>query len=133
MYHQLALVSITLIHLVSSTHSDLGHLKPFGTAGSLSDVEEIQDAYPEIFKFFTFYLPKAEPVLSRQVLNHDSHFHIWKTDEQLEMEVAGLSKTSVSVQTMHQPQPLQMNFGEFLDRYQKERLYLADTVPDVLR
>ena len=133
MYYSIVLLSVTLIQLSLSSQSEPGHLKPFGSVGSLIDIEEIREAYPEVLKFFTYYIPKSEPVLSRQVLSNDIHFNIWKTDEQLEAEVDGLSKTNIPVASMAQPQRVQMKFGEFLDKYQDEQLYLADNVPEVLR
>ncbi|CAF1580189.1 unnamed protein product, partial [Adineta steineri] len=124
---------VSLINLTLSSHSNPGHLKPFGTVGSLVNIEEINGEYPNILKFFTYYLPKSEPILSRQVLINDQYYNIWKTDEQLENEVEGLSKANIYVESMTQRQRTQMKFAEFFDKYQKEHLFFADNIPEILR
>ncbi|CAF1253802.1 unnamed protein product [Adineta steineri] len=124
---------VSLINLTLSSHSNPGHLKPFGTVGSLINIEEINGEYPNILKFFTYYLPKSEPILSRQVLINDQYYNIWKTDEQLENEVEGLSKANIYVESMTQRQRTQMKFAEFFDKYQKEHLFFADNIPEILR
>ena len=124
---------MSVIHLVISGHSNPGHLKPFGTVGSLINIEELNGEYPNLLKLFTYYIPKSEPILSRQVLVDDIHYDTWKTDEKLESEVEGLAKTNIYVESFEQQQRIQMKFGEFLDKYQKERLFFVDDIPEILR
>jgi hypothetical protein len=124
---------ILLLSLINLSSSNLGHLKPFGSVGSLINIEEIDRQYPDILKLYTYYISKSEPILSRQVLINDSYYNIWQTDEQLESEVHGLLKTNIHVESMKQQQRIQMNFGDFLDKYQKDYLILADNVPEILR
>ncbi|UJR21880.1 hypothetical protein I4U23_024953 [Adineta vaga] len=126
------LVSLNNLNL-SCQSTNLGHLKPFGSVGSLINIDEINGKYPDVLKLFTYYLPKSEPILSRQVLINDNSYEIWKTDDELENEVDGLSKTNIYVDSFSQSQRTQMKFSEFFDRYQKEQLYLADNVPEILR
>ncbi len=133
MYYSFLILLVSIINLILSSHSNPGHLKPFGTVGSLINIEEINGEYPNILKFFTYYISKSKPILSRQVLVNDLYYNIWKTDEQLENEVDGLSKTNIHVESLKQHQRIQMKFGEFLDNYQKEHLFLADNLPEILR
>jgi hypothetical protein len=124
---------VSIVKLILSSHSNPGHLQPFGTVGSLINIEEINGEYPELLKFFTYYIPQSEPILSRQVLINDLHYNIWKTDEQLENEIEGLSKINIHVDSLKHHQRMQMKFGDFLDKYQKEQLFLADNLPEILR
>jgi hypothetical protein len=133
MYHSVCILLVSVINLIASSHSNSGHLKPFGTVGSLINIEEIDGEYPNLLKFFTYYIPKSEPILSRQVLINDINYDMWKTDEQLENEVDGLSKTNIYAESFKRPQRIQMKFGDFLDKYQKEHLFIADNVPELLR
>ncbi|CAF5055707.1 unnamed protein product, partial [Rotaria sp. Silwood1] len=109
------------------------HLKPFGTVGSLINIEEINGEYPNILKFFTNYITKLEPIVFRQVLINDIYYHIWQTDEQLENEIDGLSKINIIVESLKQQKRIQMKFGDFLDKYEKDYLFFADNVPEILR
>jgi hypothetical protein len=133
MYHSIFLLLASVINLISSNHSNPGHLKPFGTVGSLINIEELNGEYPNILKLFNYYIPTSEPILSRQVLINDINYDIWKTDEQLENEVDGLSKLNIYVESLTQRKRIQMKFGDFFDKYQNQRLYFADNVPELLR
>jgi hypothetical protein len=130
MYYSFIILLVSIINLISSNP---GHLKPFGSVGSLINIEEINEKYPNILEFFTNYISKSEPILFRQVLINDLYYNIWKTDEQLENEVNGLSKINIYVQSLKQQQQIQMKFGDFLDKYKQEHLFLADNLPEILR
>ncbi|CAF1036633.1 unnamed protein product [Rotaria sordida] len=128
------LLVITIINLISSSHhSNPGHLQPFGTVGSLINIEEINGEHLNILKFFTNYISKLEPIVFRQVLINNIHYNIWQTDEQLENEIDGLSKINIYVESLKQRQRIQMEFGDFLDKYEKENLLFADNLPEILR
>jgi len=125
----------TIVSFVSGANQNPGHLKPFGSVGSLVNIEELYREYPTVSKLFTYYISKSEPVLVRQVLVDDNHYSVWQTDKQLEDEVYGLSDTNIQVESFksRQRQRIQMTFGDFLDRYGKEPLLFADTVPEILQ
>ena len=133
MYSPFFILLVSTINIAYSNDSNPGHLKPFGTVGSLIDIEEINGEYPSIFRLLPHYISQTQPIVSRQVLINDIHYNIWKTDEQLENEVDGLSKISIHVQSLTQRQHMQMKFGDFLDKYQKDQLFYADNVPEILR
>ena len=126
-------VFILVVSIIPFIVSNSDQPQPFGTTGTVKNIEEINGKYPNPFEFFANYLPKSEPILSRQVLVKDLHYNIWKTDEQLENEVDGLGKINIYVEAIKQQQRLQMKFGDFLDRYQKDQLFLADNLPEILR
>jgi len=130
MYYSFIILLVSIIKLISSNP---GHLKPFGSVGSLINIEEINEKYPNILEFFTYYISKSEPILSRQVLINDLYYNIWKTDEQLENEVDGLSKINIYVQSLKQQQQIQMKFGDFIDKYKKGHLFIADNLPEIFR
>ncbi|CAF1418715.1 unnamed protein product [Rotaria magnacalcarata] len=133
MYFSFVIFLVSTINLISCGSSNSGHLKPFGTVGSLMNIEEINGEYPNILKFFTHYVPKLEPIVSRQVLINDMYYNIWQTDRELENEVDGLSKTNINVESLKERKRIQMKFGDFFDQYTKESLLLADYVPEILR
>ncbi|CAF4457609.1 unnamed protein product [Rotaria sp. Silwood2] len=126
---------VTIIHFVFAINKNPGHLKPFGSVGSLINIKELDQEYPTVVKLFTYYLPKSEPILSRQILINDDHYSIWETDKKLENDVYGLSNTNIQVESFKskQRQRIQMTFGEFLDRYEKEPLLFAQNIPTVLQ
>lgn len=130
MFYSFFILFLCVFHGILSNPNQY---KPFGTIGSLKNVEEIDGKYPDTLEFFSKSISKSEPILSRQVLINDQHFNIWKTDEQLEREVNGLAKISVVVESIHQQQRIQMKFGDFLDKYQNDHLFLADNLPEILR
>ena len=129
----LLVLLVALVNLNLSSQSIPGHLKPFGSVGSLVNIEEIRGSYVDVLKLFTYYLPRSEPIVSRRVLINEESFNMWKTDEKLENELRGLAKVNIYVDSLNNSQRLQMKFGEFLDRYQNEALYFADNVPDIFR
>ena len=133
MFHPCIFLLAIVLHLADSHNA--GHLKPFGSVGSLIDIEEIHGAYPTVSKLFTDYVPKSKPVVSRQVLNESIDGSLWQSDEHMRNEVYGLSTTTIHVEGFksRQRERLQMTFGEFIDRYQKEHLIFADSVPEILR
>jgi hypothetical protein len=121
---------VSIIHLIVVNSEQW---KPFGTDGLLKSIDEINREYPNVLEFFTNYIPKSEPILSRQVLINDPHYYIWKNDEQLENEVDGLAKINIYVEAIRQQQRIQMKFGDFLEKYQKDHLFLADNLPEILQ
>ncbi|CAF0818457.1 unnamed protein product [Adineta ricciae] len=129
----LLVLLVALVNLNVSSQSNPGHLKPFGSVGSLVNIEEIRGNYVDILKLFTYYLPRSEPIVCRRVLVNEESFDMWKTDEKLENEIRGLAKVNIYVDSLSNSQRIQMKFGEFLDRYQNEPLYFADNVPDIFR
>ena len=130
MFYSFIILFLSIFHCILSNPNQY---KPFGTIGSLKNVEEIDGKYPDTLEFFSKYISKSEPILSRQVLINEQHFNIWKNDEQLEREVNGLGKINVVVESIHQQQRIQMKFGDFLDKYQNDHLFLADNLPEILR
>lgn len=117
------------------SHSHPGHLKPFGSAGTIGNVEEINGEFPNLSQLLDDFLLKSKPFVSRQVWSRREHLDLWRTDEQLENEVYGLSKSQVRTE-FHRGDRLehvQMPFGEFLERYRSESLVLADSIPEPLR
>jgi hypothetical protein len=124
---------VSIINLILCNESNPGHFQPFGTVGSLINIEEIHKEYPNLLKFFTYYISKSEPLLSRQVLINDLYYNIWKTDDELANEIDGLSKINIHVQSLLQHQHIQMKFGDFIDKYQKEHLFFGDNLPEILR
>ncbi|CAF1202120.1 unnamed protein product [Rotaria sordida] len=126
---------VTIIHFVVTINKNRGHLKPFGSVGFLIDIKELDEEFPTVLELFTYYLPKSEPILSRQVLINDNHYFIWETDKKLENDVYGLSNTNIQVESFKskQRQRIQMTFGEFLKRYGKEPLLFAYNVPTILQ
>lgn len=127
------LVFILFLSIFHCIQSNPNQNKPFGTIGSLKPIEELHGKYPNSLEFFSKSISQSEPILVRQVLNNDLYFNIWKTDEQLEHEVDGLGKVNVYVEAILVQQRKQMKFGEFLDHYQKDHLFLADNLPKILR
>jgi hypothetical protein len=129
------IILVTIINLIFAANQNPDHLQPFGSVGSLINIKELNHEYPTISKFFTYYIPKLEPILSRQVLNNDNHYSIWQTDKQLQSEVYGLSDTNINVESFksRQRQRIQMTFGDFLNRYGKEPVVFVDNVPDILQ
>lgn len=130
MFNSFLILLVSIIHLIVSNSNQW---KPFGTGGSLKTIEELNREYPNSLEFFTNYIPKSEPFLSRQVLINDPHYHIWETDEQLENEVDGLAKIHIYVEATRQQQRIQMRFGDFLEKYQKDHLFLADNLPEIFQ
>jgi hypothetical protein len=126
---------VTEFCLLSAAHPNQGHLKPFGSAGSLTDIEEISGAFPSILNLFTHYIAQSKPVVSRQVLNNQSYFDLWQSNEKLEEEVYALSKSNIQVEAVvsRRRERVQMTFGEFFERYDKEPLLFADNVPTILQ
>jgi hypothetical protein len=122
-----------IIECISSSQTHPGHLKPFGSAGSLLSIKELSGTYPSISKLFTYHIAKSEPIVCRQVVNNDIHYSLWQSDEELENNVVGLSTSNVLVQSYRERERIQMSFGDFLHRYQREQLFLADNLPDSLR
>lgn len=127
------LILVTLLGVISSSQPNPSHLKPFGSTGSLIPIQALEKEYPNVVKFFADHLAKSEPFVSRQVLINDLHYDLWKTDQQLENEVHELAQTNIFVQSYREPDRLQMTFTEFLRQYKRNPLFLADTLPDVLR
>lgn len=126
---------VTEFCLLSAAHPNQGHLKPFGSAGSLADIEEINGEFPSVLNLFTHHIAESKPVVSRQVLNNQSHFDLWQSNAKLEQEVYGLAKSIIQVETVvaRRRERVQITFGEFFDRYEKEPLLLADNVPTILQ
>ena len=138
-YHQQPLViCIFLVHfsLCSSKSNHAGHLKPFGSSGPFEEIEEVTDGFPSPFTFFDKYLFKSRPVLFRQALVGDPHFSLWKSDEQMK-EIFADNEDIVHVETRkketRKQDILSMTMKEFLERYQREELYLVEEVPPLLR
>lgn len=130
MFYSFLILFLSIFHCILSNPNQN---KPFGAIGSLKTIEEIHEKYPNTLEFFSKYLSKSSPILVRQVLTNDLHFNIWKTDEQLEREVDGLGKINVYVEAIHEQQRIQMRFGDFLDKYRRDHLFLADNLPEILR
>ncbi|UJR27910.1 hypothetical protein I4U23_009171 [Adineta vaga] len=126
---------ISNINLIFSANQNPGHLKPLGSVGNLIHIKELHEEYPTISKLFTYYIPKSEPSLSRQVLNNDKHFSVWQTDKQLLDQVYGLADTNIQVESFksRQRQRIPMTFEDFLQQYKKEPLIFADNIPQVLQ
>ncbi|CAF4084407.1 unnamed protein product [Rotaria magnacalcarata] len=126
---------VTIHHLAYATNQNPGHLKPFGSVGSLFNISELYNEFPTVVEFFTNYLPKSEPIVSRQVLINDKDYSVWQTDEKLENNVYGLSTLNIEVESFKSKQrkKVQMTFGEFLDRYRKEPLLFVNPVPTILQ
>jgi hypothetical protein len=127
------LILLILFGVIPSSQSNPGHLKPFGSTGSLIPIQALEKEYPNVVKLFTDHLVKSEPFVSRQVLINDLHYDLWKTDQQLENEVHELAQTNIFVQSHREPDRVQMTFSEFLRQYKRKPLFFADTLPDVLR
>mgnify|MGYP006897150654 CR=1 FL=1 len=124
---------MTIIYVVSTTHQKSDHLKPFGSVDTLINIEELNYEFPTAFIFLTFYLRNSEPIISRQVLNNDTHYSIWQTDEQLEKNVYGLSNTIIQVESFALRQRIQMTFKELFHRYRNESLLFANRIPKILQ
>jgi hypothetical protein len=126
---------MTIINIVFGTNQNPGHLKAFGSVGSLIDIKELQREFPSVSKLFTYYIPKLEPIISRQVLNEDQYFSLWKTDKELLDQVYGLSDMNIQVESFksRQQQRVQMKFEDFLHRFGTEPLFFVDKVPDMLQ
>lgn len=126
---------LLIIPFAFAVNQNPGHLKPFGSVGSLIDVNELDQEFPTVLELFTHYLPTSEPILSRQVLFNDKEYSVWETDETLQASVYGLSNTSIHVETLKskQRQRIKMTFEEFFDRYEKEPLLYANNVPAILQ
>ncbi len=123
---------MTIINIVFGVNQNPGHLKAFGSVGSLIDIKELQREFPSVSKLFTYYIPKLEPIISRQVLNEDQYFSLWKTDKELLDQVYGLSDMNIQVESFQSRQQ-QMKFKDFLHRFGRESLFFADKVPDILQ
>lgn len=123
------------IHFILSENQHPGHLKPFGSIGTVINIKELDYEFPSVVKFFSYYIPKSEPIISRRVLKSDKHYSIWQTNEQLLEEVYGLSDTNIQVESFKSTprQIIQMTFEEFLQRYGKEPLLYAHHVPTILQ
>ncbi len=128
MFYSYLILFVSIIHLIVVNSEQW---KPFGTGGLIKSIEERNREYPNVLEFYTNYISKSEPILSRQVLIDDPHYDIWKTDEQLENEVDGLAKINIYVEAIKQQKRMQMKFGDFLEKYQKEHLFLADNLPEI--
>lgn len=126
---------VIIIHIIIAAKQNPGHLKPFGSVESIINIKELHQEYPTITKLFTYYIPKSEPVISRQVLNNDNHYSSWQTDKQLETDVYGLTETNIQVESFKagQRHRIQITFGEFLNRLGKVPLLFADSVPEILQ
>jgi hypothetical protein len=135
MRHFYGIILVTIFFRLSLGHSHAGHLKPFGSIGTLTGIEQLQHEYPNVSMLFTDYIAKSRPIISRQVLSNDHHFQMWQTDEQLMNDVYGLSNMIVHVGLFkdRQHQQIQLRFGEFLHRYKTEPLRLVDNIPNILR
>lgn len=131
-------IDILLLLMVSrvfTANQNPGHLKAFGSVGSRIDIEEIDRDFPNVSKFFTYYIAQSKPIVSRQVLVEDKHHSIWQTDHDLFQEVYGLAETNIQVQSFksRQPKQVQMTFEDFLSRFGREPLLYADQIPGVLQ
>ena len=124
---------VSIIELTLSSQSSPGHLQPFGSAGPLQPIEEFTGEYPSASKLFLHFLPNSLPFLSRQVLINELHYHLWQSNEQLTNDVSGLSQSTVVVESLKSQERIQMKFTDFLDRYERDSLFLADNVPEPLR
>ena len=126
------LLFLTVIKLSVSSQSHPGHLKPFGSAGTITPIIELAGSYPDVSKLYTYHIFKSEPVLSRQVLNKDRHYEVWQSDEELK-KIEGLDAAEVLVQSHKEIDRIPMSFIDFLTRYRRENLFLADNLPPILR
>ena len=131
-------LQICLVHLLAcaSKSSHPGHLKPFGSSGPFSHIEQLIDDVPDPIDFFTNYVAKSRPVLFRQALAKDPHLSLWNSDDNLKTVFLN-NKEEVHVETRkketRQQNILTMTMTDFLQRYQQEELYLVEEVPNLLR
>ena len=135
MKYAFVILLVAELHLLSAAHPNQAHLKPFGSVGSLVEIEEINGEFPTVLNLFTHYIANSKPVVSRQALNNQSHFDLWQSNEKLEQGVYGLSKSTIPVEIFvgKRRERVEMPFGEFLDRYDRESLVFADNVPTILQ
>jgi lysine-specific demethylase 8 len=138
-YNQQLIISIIyllciFVHLSTSEHP--GHLKPFGSSGPFKQIAEWTNDFPDPIIFFNDYASKSHPIVFRQALINDPHLSIWNTDEQLNTLFSNNSDI-VHVETQKKESRkqdiLSMTMKEFLERYQREELYLVEEVPSLLR
>ena len=130
-----SILLMAMVNLAFTVHRNPGHLKAFGSVGSLISIDEIPREFPTVSKLFTYHIAQSEPIISRQVLNEDGHYSIWQTDQQLLQEVYGLSETKIPVQSFksRQQEEVQMTFEDFLSRRRREPLLFADQIPTILQ
>lgn len=112
-----------------------GHLKPFGTVdpSSILRLKEFYEQYPNLSQFLNDYLNGFHGFHAQQVLKDDIRFESWSTDNKLEEQLHQVDSFDVFTQTVREPDRMPMDFKEFLRRYQRENLFLADKLPAALR
>lgn len=135
MHSFVSILLMSMVNLALTANQNPGHLKAFGSVGSLIYIDEIPREFPTVLKLFTYHVAQSEPIVSRQVLNEDGHYSIWQTDEQLLQGVYGLAETNIPVQSFksRQQEEVQMTFEDFLSRRRREPLLFADQVPTILQ
>ena len=137
-HRKLILLQISLVHFLAcaSKSNHPGHLTPFGSSGPFSHIEQIIDDVPDPIDFFKNYVAKSRPAVFRQASAKDPHLSLWNSDENLK-KIFLNNKEDVHVETRkkesRQQNILSMTMTEFLQRYQKEELYLVEEVPSLLR
>ena len=137
-HRKLLLLPICLLHVLAcaskSTHP--GHLKAFGSSGPFSHIEQVIDDVPDPIGFFENYVAKSRPALFRQALAKDPHLSLWNSDDNLK-KIFLNNQEDVHVETRKKESRKQniltMTMTEFLQRYDKEELYLVEEVPNLLR
>lgn len=126
---------LAMVNIALTANQNPGHLKAFGSVGSLIYIDEIPREFPTVSNLFTYHIAQSKPIVSRQVLNEDGHYSIWQTDKQLLDEVYGLAETTIPVQSFksRQQEEVQMTFKDFLSRRAREPLLFVDQVPTILQ
>ncbi|XP_065174902.1 bifunctional peptidase and (3S)-lysyl hydroxylase Jmjd7-like [Sycon ciliatum] len=109
-----------------------GHLKPFGyqRAPEGPVQEYIEELHPS--DFYRTHIKPKQPLVYRGMVSDSPAFRLW-TDEYLRETYGSLDVISEVKNESRATPPKRMQMREFLDRYQKDNLYIVTVLPDDMR
>ena len=107
----------------------LGHMRELGWGGPTLPVEEIHD-YPDPETFYLRYSKGNRPVVIKGGARVSPAFSKW-TDEYLS-SIENATNEPVLADTSGKKTQF-WTFGEYLEFYKKEKLYMVYSVPKALR
>ncbi|EDV25230.1 uncharacterized protein TRIADDRAFT_56963 [Trichoplax adhaerens] len=137
------ILSWTIFFLLSRHHLSaatddyslkIGHLKPFGEAGSKVEVQQI-DGFPTMKTFFQDYWAKSKPFIMKGAAKSYPAFTLWSDDYFLSFPEASTVNIFAEVQKKENRtlQPKFPTFQEFIQRYNTTQEYMVDKVPKFLQ
>lgn len=114
-----------------------GHNKRFGSSGPFIQFDEL-NGEDEVFtkNFFDNYVKPKKPLLMRNLMKKSPAIQLWK-DEYLHDISKGYNHIKLTVETVKKEsrnqEIIEMSFGEFLNNYKEQDIYMVNEVPFFLK